>query len=66
MMVTANGKQRTVDDGETVSGLLERLGLVADRVVIEHNGEPLERDRFSQTRLRPGDSLEIAQMVGGG
>jgi sulfur carrier protein len=66
MMVTANGKPRAVDDGETVSGLLERLGLAEDRVVIEHNGEPLEREHFSQTHLQAGDSLEIAQMVGGG
>jgi thiamine biosynthesis protein ThiS len=66
MIVTANGKQRAVEDGETVSRLLERFGLPADRVIIEHNGEPLERQHFSRTRLAPGDRIEIAQMVGGG
>jgi thiamine biosynthesis protein ThiS len=66
MMVTANGKSRAVDEGETIARLLERLGLPADRVVIEHNGEPLERGSFSLTRLQAGDRIEIAQMVGGG
>ena len=66
MMVTANGKPRAIEEGETIARLLERLGLPADRVIIEHNGEPLERGSFSQTRLQSGDRIEIAQMVGGG
>lgn len=66
MMVMANGKPRAVEEDETIARLLERLGLPSDRVVIEHNGEPLERGSFSQTRLQAGDRVEIAQMVGGG
>lgn len=66
MTVTANGKARTVTAGATVSDLLAELGLDAARVVVEHNGEPLKRDRFSATQLQADDALEIAQMVGGG
>ena len=66
MIVTANGKKRTVSEGANVNDLLSDLRLSAERVVVEHNGKPLRRERFSATKLRPGDLLEIAQMVGGG
>jgi thiamine biosynthesis protein ThiS len=66
MIVTANGKQRTVPDGASINDLLSELALPAERVVVEHNGKPLRRDVFSQTKLQAGDQLEIAQMVGGG
>lgn len=66
MNVLANGKPRALRDGASVSDLLRELRLEALQVIIEHNGEPLERDSFSITPLREGDRLEIAQMVGGG
>jgi thiamine biosynthesis protein ThiS len=66
MIVTANGKQRTVSDGASINDLLSELALSADRVVVEHNGKPLRREVFSQTKLQSDDRLEIAQMVGGG
>lgn len=66
MTITANGKQRTIADGESVASLLRALGLAPERVVVEHNGGALRRDRFVETVLRDGDRLEIAQMVGGG
>lgn len=66
MIVIANGKERSVEAGVSVEDFLVVLELSADRVVIEYNGEPLRRERFSLTQLKPGDALEIAQMVGGG
>ena len=66
MIVTANGKKRTVSDGASINDLLSELRLSAERVVVEHNGKPLRREFFSQTTLQSGDRLEIAQMVGGG
>jgi thiamine biosynthesis protein ThiS len=66
MTITANGKPRVVTDGASIHELLLQLELVPDRVVVEHNGAPLRRELFAQTRLRSGDRLEIAQMVGGG
>ena len=66
MIVTANGKQRTVVTGATIEDLLHELRLETDRVIVEHNGEPLRRELFGTTQLGPGDRLEIAQMVGGG
>lgn len=66
MTVVANGKTRQVATGITVLQFLTQSELVPERIVVEHNGRPLQRDRFSGTVLRPGDTLEIAQMVGGG
>ena len=66
MIVTANGKQRTVPDGASLEMLLRELGLAPERVVIEHNGKALHRERFASTVLCAGDELEIAHMVGGG
>lgn len=49
-----------------MSELLHSLALPEQQVVVEYNGEPLPRHRYSHTRLRPDDQVEIAQMVGGG
>ena len=66
MTVTANGKTRRVAVGMTVLEFLTQSDLVPERIVLEHNGAPLRRDRFAKTVLQGGDTLEIAQMVGGG
>lgn len=62
----ANGKAETAESGTTVADLLAAAALQPMLVVVEYNGEPLERERFADTALREGDRIEIAQMVGGG
>ena len=62
----ANGKERAAPAGATVSDVLEALRLRPSAVIVERNGEPLERSRYADTPVRAGDRLEIAQMVGGG
>jgi sulfur carrier protein len=66
MNVTVNGTSRDVGEAATVAGLLETLAIPADRVVVEHNGQIVERARFGQTPLADGDCLEIVRFVGGG
>lgn len=66
MIVTANGKRREVKTGATVLDFLKQQKLAPERTVVEHNGTPLRRERFGRTVLRAGDTLEVAQMVGGG
>ncbi len=65
MNAFVNGKPRALRDGASVDDLLHELRLEPLQVVIEHNGEPLAREKFCLT-LQEGDRLEIAQMVGGG
>jgi thiamine biosynthesis protein ThiS len=62
----ANGKPRSAPSGATVYDFLRDLDLAPPQVVVEYNGEPLERESYSLTLLRIGDRIEIAQMVGGG
>lgn len=66
MNVIANGKPRQVPDGSTIGELLASLGWKPEWVVVEHNGEPLERARIARVQLRPGDRLEIVRAVAGG
>jgi sulfur carrier protein len=64
--VVANGKPREVDDGITITDLLSEYGWRPEWVVVEYNGEPLERARYPSVRLRAGDKLEIVRAVAGG
>ena len=66
MIVVANGKRRALADGVNIQAFLHEFGLAPELVVVEHNGAPLRRELFALTPLCDGDTLEIAQMVGGG
>lgn len=65
MNLTINGESR-VSAAETLSALVEQLGMKPDRVAVELNREIVRRDAWSQTRLKDGDQLEIVHFVGGG
>jgi sulfur carrier protein len=64
--ITVNGRDQAVEDGETVAGLLERLGLGARYALVERNGEPVERTRYAEVSLEDGDRLVVARPVAGG
>ncbi|MGH9183178.1 MAG: sulfur carrier protein ThiS [Acidimicrobiales bacterium] len=65
-MVVANGAPVELSEGATVTDLLDRLGLGGRWVVVERNGEPVERKRLGATDLADGDRLELVQAVAGG
>jgi len=64
--VTANGRSITVDLPCTIEQFLLEQTLLPRSVVVEHNGEAVAPSEFSQRSLRPGDRLEIVQIVAGG
>jgi sulfur carrier protein len=64
--VRLNGKDRRVQGGHTVFSLLESLELLPSLVVVELNREILERDRYGDTPIREGDTIELVHFVGGG
>ena len=66
MQVVVNGDPLEVVEGATVLDLLDQLGLGPKWVVVERNGEPVERRRHGETRLGDGDRLEIVRAVAGG
>ena len=66
MVINVNGEDREVRDDLPLTELLAQLDLRAERVAIELNLDILPRGQWAQTRLQPGDSLEIVHFVGGG
>jgi len=64
--IVANGAPRAVPAGATIATFLAELGWKPAWVVVEHNGEPLARDRFGAVPLREGDRLEVVRAVAGG
>jgi thiamine biosynthesis protein ThiS len=60
-----NGETQ-LSSAETLSALVEQLGMKPDRVAIELNHEIIPRDQWLKTMLRDGDRLEIVHFVGGG
>jgi sulfur carrier protein len=66
MRVIANGKERDLETDLTIASFLTTIGWKPDWVVVEHNGEPIERTRFSSVTLRDGDRIEVVRAVAGG
>jgi thiamine biosynthesis protein ThiS len=65
MNLTINGETQA-SSAETLSALVEALGMKSDRVAVELNREIVPREQWPQTPLRDGDRLEIVHFVGGG
>ncbi len=66
IILTVNGKSRTVNDGTSIIKLLETLGIEQGQVAVAINGEVVPRTEHGQTSLKDGDQVEIVRMVGGG
>ena len=61
-----NGKQVDLEAPTGLLDYLATLGVDPRAIAVEHNGEIVERDRYSAVVLRAGDVVEIVRMVGGG
>ncbi len=72
MKITLNGEAFSHVDLTTVAsliGVLDELGLAqisGQRCAIMVNGAVIRKEKFAETALNAGDSVEIIQMVGGG
>ena len=66
MQITLNGIEETVDEQGTLEGLLDRLDLQPVRVAVELNEDIVPRTRYANTKIQPGDQIEIVTFVGGG
>lgn len=67
--VTVNGERHQLSGlsaPATMQAVIEALGLKADRVAVERNGEIAPRARWSALPVDSGDRLEIVHFVGGG
>jgi len=64
--IRVNGEDHELPGGTTVTDLLVRLQIVAERVAVERNRLVVRRGTYAETRLEDGDELEILTFVGGG
>ncbi len=63
-----NGIEKQFPDGmpKTLTELLKQLDINQATVVAEINGKIVAREDFSQTRVSPGQRIELVRFVGGG
>ncbi len=66
MKIKINGKEEAFSKEGTLQNLIEGMGLLPARIVIEYNREIVLRDRWPQIVLKEGDTVEIVSFVGGG
>lgn len=64
--LTVNGKEHPYTSGMTISSLLAEILGSPGTVVVELNGEIIQRERYDHTPLNAGDMIEIVHFVGGG
>lgn len=65
-VITVNGRPYDGEPGDTVASLLERIGFSGRYALVERNGEPVARDRYSEVVLEEGDAVVVARPVAGG
>ncbi|WP_366924444.1 sulfur carrier protein ThiS [Metallumcola ferriviriculae] len=61
-----NGKEMNIPSGTTISALLKKLKINAERVVVQVNQEIISAQRFEKVILDAEDKIEIISFVGGG
>ncbi len=68
MDLVINGQARTVplSAQPTVAELVRALGMQADRVALERNGEIVARGTWETAAVADADRFEIVHFVGGG
>jgi thiamine biosynthesis protein ThiS len=64
--VIANGTEFDLSAPVTVAAFIRQRGLDPRYVVVERNGEPVERSRYQDVLLEDGDRLELVRAVAGG
>jgi len=67
MIVQLNGKKvELAEEITTVRALLASYSLQEKIVVVERNGDIIDRSLYEQTPIADGDRIEIVHFVGGG
>jgi len=66
LSILLNGASRVCTDQATVADLVRDLALEGKRIAVERNGEIVPKSRHAETRLAPGDRIEVVRAVGGG
>lgn len=65
-MMVNGSEERLPGVDMTLEAFLKHKGLETGSVVVERNGDVVERSRFGAVLLDEADQLEILRFVGGG
>lgn len=66
MQIQLNGDNLEVQQGTSITALLEQLELGERRVAVELNLEIVPRSQHAETVLQDGDRVEVVHAIGGG
>lgn len=66
MTVIVNGTPRILGENQTLAQLLDALGVTAQKMAVERNGEIIRPAAYPSTPVAANDRIEIIQFVGGG
>jgi len=61
-----NGEPFELDEGATLLDIIRTLELQGKRYAIEVNEDIIPRSEHPDYTLRPGDTVEVVQAIGGG
>jgi len=65
--IRLNGKDYALtEETTTLHDLLQQLAIDGKIVIIEQNRQIIDRSRYPDTTVQPGDVIEIVHFVGGG
>jgi len=64
--IDVNGAPCSVPSGQTLSGLLEQLGLDGQGMALAVNREVVPRQQWIERRLQQLDRVDIVRAIGGG
>jgi thiamine biosynthesis protein ThiS len=65
-VIQLNGEEYAIDGDPGLPELLERLKMRRGRVAVEINHAVIPRAQYDTVRLKPGDTVEVINFVGGG
>jgi thiamine biosynthesis protein ThiS len=64
--ITVNGRSHPIGENDSLLDVLSALDLDPRVVVVELNRDIVRRPQLGETRVRPGDHIELVHFVGGG
>ncbi|MDP4145578.1 MAG: sulfur carrier protein ThiS [Bacillota bacterium] len=67
MKIKVNSEVKEIKDDVTVTEILQIQNVeMPDMVSVQLNGEFVDRDKFSETKLKENDEIEFLYFMGGG
>lgn len=66
MRIIVNGEEKEAKQAASVSEYVSALGFDPETVVVELDGQILNRTEYAERRLTEGCELELIRFIGGG